>query len=502
MIQRIDYENYIVGSICSFEGDILPDLTQNMTEDDLRYEIPKAVFSSAVKLAEEGKPVLLPSVLAEARKTVNFEDQYIAECMKLPIRKENVPEYAKQIHEDSERTRLADKYEDLAYGLRSNSIEPIEAKALEDEAISKAVASDKDEQLSEVMEEYIPPIDWIVRDMLTPGLTLLCAPPKLGKSWMALDLCLCLAYGEPFLRHSTTKCNSLYLALEDSKRRIQTRTKKILQGRKPPDGVYIRTDAPDMGHGLIRFLESKIKKLDLRLIIIDTFQKVRSTSNSKDLYARDYKETGDLQKLGQRMGVCIILIHHLKKGSADTATFERISGTTGITGASDTMIVLSRSAGQDLTTTMSITGRDVYSNDFVIQFDKEACRWLMRNTVEEWEAEQAKVEYATSPLVKTIKKMVDQTPDHRWKASLKTIRETVKALEGEEITSQPSVLKSQLINIQPMLFSDGIAYEVASNGKNRPTGYHIFYSVSHDFHVFEDVTLEELPENEDDVFRE
>lgn len=65
---------------------------------------------------------------------------------------------------------------------------------------------------------------------LPQGLALLVAPPKYGKSWLMLDLCLSVASGQKFLDMPTNKTDCLYLALEDNQRRLQDRMNRVLQG--------------------------------------------------------------------------------------------------------------------------------------------------------------------------------------------------------------------------------------------------------------------------------
>ena len=48
------------------------------------------------------------------------------------------------------------------------------------------------------------PVSFVIDDLLPRGLHLLAGAPKIGKSWLALWLCLCAAQGKPLwdLRHA------------------------------------------------------------------------------------------------------------------------------------------------------------------------------------------------------------------------------------------------------------------------------------------------------------
>lgn len=71
----------------------------------------------------------------------------------------------------------------------------------------------------ELWDMEFPPVSWIVPDYITPGLTLLVGAPKLGKSWLALDICNAVAQGGYTLgdRHCQQGA-VLYAALEDPPR--------------------------------------------------------------------------------------------------------------------------------------------------------------------------------------------------------------------------------------------------------------------------------------------
>ena len=45
------------------------------------------------------------------------------------------------------------------------------------------------------------PVSFVVDDLLPQGLHLLAGAPKIGKSWLALWLCLCAAQDTPLMAH-------------------------------------------------------------------------------------------------------------------------------------------------------------------------------------------------------------------------------------------------------------------------------------------------------------
>ena len=67
------------------------------------------------------------------------------------------------------------------------------------------------------------PTPFLVDELIPEGLHILAGAPKIGKSWLALWLCLCVSQGQPLWYFATTQGEVLYLSLEDSFQRIQTR---------------------------------------------------------------------------------------------------------------------------------------------------------------------------------------------------------------------------------------------------------------------------------------
>ena len=79
----------------------------------------------------------------------------------------------------------------------------------------------------ELMATPYAPKNFIVAEMLPEGLTLLCGPSKIGKSWLVLQMCICVSLGIRFMGFNTQQCDVLYLALEDTFARVKERVGRI-----------------------------------------------------------------------------------------------------------------------------------------------------------------------------------------------------------------------------------------------------------------------------------
>ena len=100
---------------------------------------------------------------------------------------------------------------------------------------------------SELDKMDIPPVEWIVDGILPVGLSMIGAPSKYFKSYMALGLCVAVCTGSKFLGFDCTQHACLYLDLESTKRRPKNRLDQILGKGKKPDNLYIITGTDGVG---------------------------------------------------------------------------------------------------------------------------------------------------------------------------------------------------------------------------------------------------------------
>ena len=329
---------------------------------------------------------------------------------------------------------------------------------------------------ADLQQKDLPSIKFIVDRLLSVGLNILASPPKYGKSWMVLALCLAVASGGRFLGYTTNQCGCLYLALEDSQRRLKTRMNKLLAGKAAPGGFHFATMARPIDNGLFDELEDFLKKHpDTGLIVVDTLQRVRGASHGKEgAYAADYREVGALKAFADQHNVALLLVHHLRKMKDDGDPFNMISGTNGIMGAADTTMVLTKEKRGDSNATFSVVGRDVESSDTVLRFNKDTCYWENLGDADWFAEQQARQEYQESPLVKTIKKLVEQSPEG-WEGTAQQLLEAGRFIARTSLANSPKALSNKLRDMANLLLdNDGIVYERKSNGSGG--GKHRFYS--------------------------
>ena len=347
---------------------------------------------------------------------------------------------------------------------------------------------------ADLQKKDLPPIKFIVDKLLSAGLNILASPPKYGKSWMVLALCLAVASGGRFLGYMTNQCGCLYLALEDSQRRLKIRMNKLLAGKPAPAGFHFATVASPIDGGLFAELEDFLKKHpDTGLIVVDTLQRVRGASHGKEgAYAADYRELGALKAFADQHNVALLLVHHLRKMKDDGDPFNMISGTNGIMGAADTTMVLTKEKRGDSNATFSVVGRDVESSDTVLRFNKDTCYWENLGDADFVAELQARRDYQESPVVKTIKKLLEQSPEG-WSGTAQQLLEAGRFIARTSLALNARDLSSKLKGLGKPLFDyDGIVYERKSNGSGG--GKHTFSYMGTQF--------EELEQTEIDPFSE
>ena len=226
-----------------------------------------------------------------------------------------------------------------------------------------------------LMDQDYVPAEFVVKGLLPKGLTILGGSPKIGKSWMVLDLCHHVAKGEPFLGMEVTQGTVWYLSYEDNSDRMKHRLACI--GADGLENFQISTRehelgtmAGDLPEAVDRFMR---EHPDTKLIVMDTMQLAKGSSKEPQ-YGGDYADTGAFKALADKHRVALLLVHHLRK-AADSDPFNEFSGSTGITGAADTLMVLKKSGRMADVAKLSCTGRDIAQRELELRFDRQNFHW-------------------------------------------------------------------------------------------------------------------------------
>ncbi|MEW2160468.1 AAA family ATPase [Streptomyces sp. NPDC007189] len=266
--------------------------------------------------------------------------------------------------------------------MSANPIPPLHLYSVPSDPETAPIAPPKRERprtawtADQLMAAHFPEPKWAVPSILAEGVNVLAGPPKVGKSWLSLGLGLSVAAGgKAFDSVPVEGGPVLYLALEDTPRRLQTRMGKLLGGQPAPAGLTLVTECPPFPQGgteaIAQWLE---RNPDARMVVIDVFAKMRGQAPAGvSAYDADYVAVGYAKRLADHYGVAVVLVHHVRKaGSEDFLT--EVSGTNGIAGAADATLVLKRARGQ-ADGILHVTGRDVDEAEYALSFQPASGAW-------------------------------------------------------------------------------------------------------------------------------
>ncbi len=230
---------------------------------------------------------------------------------------------------------------------------------------------------ADLMQRQFREPRWAVPNLLPEGAGVLAGKPKSGKSWLVLDWAVAVAAGSVAMGNLPCEPGDvLLIALEDTERRLQGRLRAVLQGDPAPQRLTIANRwlrADDSGLDDIRAWLALHP--DARLVGIDTLALIRGKPDrDAGVYANDYAAAAALKAVADDHGVALLMLHHQRKeGTSDP--IDSVSGTAGLTGGLDTILILKREAG-DPYAMLYVRGRDVHEQEFALQFDKDTGKWL------------------------------------------------------------------------------------------------------------------------------
>ena len=227
-----------------------------------------------------------------------------------------------------------------------------------------------------------PEPTWAVPELLPTGLAVLAGRPKLGKSWLALQIALSVASGGRALGYDVEQGRVLYLALEDPPRRLADRMQK--QGWEHADAQAtnnadfmglgdFQDQIGDLLQGGAEILRDQIRAKGYRLVVIDTLS--RSIHGDQNDVGEMTAHLTPLQETAHACNCALLLIdHHKKRGIRDADVVDDVMGSTAKGAIADTIWGLYRKRGAS-TAKLAVTGRDVVAQTLELTFDGELGCW-------------------------------------------------------------------------------------------------------------------------------
>lgn len=226
----------------------------------------------------------------------------------------------------------------------------------------------------------------IVDGLLYSGTYLFVGAPKVGKSFFMAQLAYHVSMGIKLWDYEVKKGTVLYLALEDTEKRLQERLFRMY-GTDSAENLHFTIWANQLGSGLDEQLQRFVNEHpDTKLIIIDTLQKVREAGGDKFSYANDYEIVGKLKQFADKNHICLLLVHHTRKQQTEDK-FDMISGTNGLLGAADGAFLLQKEKRTSDAATLDISGRDQQDQRLHLRRDADRLVWQFEKAETElWKA--------------------------------------------------------------------------------------------------------------------
>ena len=200
----------------------------------------------------------------------------------------------------------------------------------------------------------------------------------------------------------------LYLALEDDYGRLQGRMSRMF-GVGGEGSVFFSVQAKLLSDGLDGQLEYFVREHpDTKLIVLDTLQKVREASRDYS-YGSDYELVTRLKSFADKHKLCVLAVHHTRKQAAGDC-FEMLSGTNGLLGCADGVLLMRKEKRTDLTATLDVVGRD--QPDQRLHIVKESDSLV-------WNLESAETELWKKPpdaVLESVRRLVEDSGGH-WEGS-------------------------------------------------------------------------------------
>jgi len=234
-----------------------------------------------------------------------------------------------------------------------------------------------------LMAQEYEPLQFTIDKILPHGVFVFAGSPKIGKSWLTLDMCRAISTGGKLWDFSATQGDVLYLALEDKYNRLQGRLKQMEAESLDVSRLHLTTSSYGLQNGLLEQVHNFITAYPAtNFIAIDTLERIRDGGRDRDIYSCDYSDMSKLREITDKHKLTLLLVHHTRK-MYDPDPLNTISGSTGLIGAVDGAFVLAKDKRTGNKAKLTISNRDTESFYFDLRFESESCRWdFMGNATE------------------------------------------------------------------------------------------------------------------------
>lgn len=308
--------------------------------------------------------------------------------------------------------------------------------------------------LQEILEANTEPTpSWVIEGIIpNEGVSIVFAPPRIGKTFWLIDICHAITAGtEPmdasFLKPKQTG-RVLYISLEDTLTTFKERAQHLnLSNADSNKFFHVATNwrpfQNDSGiNDIQRFLN---EHPDTKLVVIDTYVTVKSKqkdSSKSSSYEFGTEELMKLRKICRAYKTAIVLVWHTTKAtmsleieSVNKDNFMQFAmDSTSLTASSDSAIMLFRQAQRNNEGKLLAKPKTGKVIELKVRYDETACKWSIINEFSDLAKHADEQELTVLEVIYTMKE-----------ASQKEISKAVKLSEKQLILTLRSLREKNFI---------------------------------------------------------
>lgn len=303
--------------------------------------------------------------------------------------------------------------------------------------------------MPELMETRFRVRPAVIDGLLPVGTYLLAGAPKIGKSFLVLQMAYQVSMGEPFLGFSSRQGTVLYLALEDTYERLQKRLAQMTE--QDSERLILSVFSETLDEGLTeRLSDFWSEHTDTVLIIIDTLQRVRSRTPDGGSYAADYDTLARLKEFSDTFGVTVLVVHHTRKEGAEDV-FNMISGTNGLMGAADGALLLHKDKRTASEAVLEVVGRDQPQLRLHLRFAAAHLRWELL------EAETERYREPPCPLLEVLSQLVNKE-NPSWNGTATELAQCLSKMDSSRSFTPNWIVRTLNVQQENLLREYGVRY--------------------------------------------
>jgi len=307
-----------------------------------------------------------------------------------------------------------------------------------------------------LMEQEFEPMQFGIEKILPHGIFILAGSGKIGKSWLALDMCAAVSSGGKLWEFSAEQGEVLYLALEDNHARLQGRLMKTETDNADVKRLHLATASLGISNGLLEQTNNFLEEYpNTKMIIVDTLERIRDTELDKSMYSCDYRDMTALREITDKHRLTLLLIHHTRK-MYDPDPLNTLSGSTGLVGSVDGVLVLEKDKRTSHKAKLTIANRDTEGYCFKLEFDPDKCKWLFMGN----EADTPDIDEPFCSLIADLMKDKDV-----WRGTATELSDTLNGINPDCGINHLNIKKK--LNGHIGLFKEKHSLDIDTDGRDR-----------------------------------